>query len=77
MMAIRRLVRSGVLGASGFTAIMAGTAQGADDPYSNLPQTMNITGAMRDFRDQQTAAGHPDFNIFPAQWDPKLGIHVT
>lgn len=35
------------------------------DPYQGLPGTLRISGIVRDFRDQQTAGGHPDFNIIP------------
>ncbi|CAG0950119.1 hypothetical protein PHYC_00154 [Phycisphaerales bacterium] len=36
------------------------------DPFENLSGSLRISGVVRDFRDQQTAGGHPDFNIIPA-----------
>lgn len=53
-----------IVGASG--SAVAGTAAGGSaDPYAGLPTSVSLTGVLRDFRDRQTAGGHPDFNFTP------------
>lgn len=53
-------------GLSFSTAARADDDDCGHDSYSHLPPSMKLTGVVRDFRDQQTAAGHVDFNITPA-----------
>ncbi|MBM4108805.1 MAG: fibro-slime domain-containing protein [Phycisphaerae bacterium] len=33
--------------------------------HDGLPTSIRLTGVLRDFRDSQTAGGHPDFNFVP------------
>lgn len=37
----------------------------SSDPFDYLPTSVEVTGTVRDFRDRQTADGHPDFNMLP------------
>lgn len=41
-------------------------APASDDRYANMAPVLRLTGVVRDFRDRQTAGGHPDFNMTPA-----------
>lgn len=38
---------------------------GGDDPYGSLPDSIVLTGVVRDFRERQVAGGHPDFEYIP------------
>lgn len=51
--------------AAGLAGLFAMPALGADDPFDHLPPTLKLTGVIRDFRDSQVQAGHPDFNMVP------------
>jgi len=46
---------------------MPGSASGTDDPYSNYPATMDISGVCRDFRARNVNVGHPDMEMSPPQ----------
>jgi fibro-slime domain-containing protein len=62
-----------ILGAAALVGLcgLLGDARAAEqsDPYSWMPTSIRLTGVVRDFRDRQTAGGHPDF-----QYDPPGGL---
>lgn len=37
----------------------------ADDPHANLPNTLVLTGTVRDFKERTVSGGHPDFERQP------------
>lgn len=52
---------------AGLALAAAGPAAGAgasEDEFSNLPQTITLTGTVRDFRRFDVASGHPDFEKY-------------
>jgi fibro-slime domain-containing protein len=42
-----------------------GAAQNLLTTSDDIPETISLTGVVRDFRERQTAGGHPDFNFVP------------
>ncbi len=46
----------------------SGSAQigGDGDPFANLPETVELTGIVRDFAERSVAGGHPDFERQPS-----------
>jgi len=42
------------------------TAQGGDDPFASMPETLVLSGVVRDFKERSVAGGHTDFEAVPA-----------
>jgi len=62
-----------VAGVAGVLALIAGiavpgstvTADGASDPYANLPASLSLNGVIRDFKGRDQSGGHTDFEMAP------------
>lgn len=50
---------------AGAGLMLANSLMADTDPYDYLPDSVEVTGVVRDFRDRQVADGHPDFNMVP------------
>lgn len=46
-------------------ASFPGASVAGDDPYAQLPQAIELTGVVRDFKERGTPGGHPDFELNP------------
>ena len=64
-----------VLTLCGVTGLTAATtpAVAANDPFVDLPDTITLTGIVRDFREAPVADGHPDFEFTP---DDGFGLYT-
>ncbi len=51
--------------AQGPTGSSSGATRGGD-PYADLPETITLTGIVRDFRERNAEGGHPDFERQPS-----------
>lgn len=63
-----RVLRTAVPATAAALASLCGLPANAgetSDPYSWMPSSISLTGVVRDFRDSQTAGGHPDFQFIP------------
>lgn len=48
------------------SSLGGGASAEGGDPYANLPQSLTLTGIVRDFRWKSESNGHPDFEVQPA-----------
>ncbi len=58
----------GLLAAAGLAAWAAPSGRvaiAADDPYSMLPSSVQLTGVVRDFKERTVSGGHTDFELVP------------
>ncbi|MEM8835888.1 MAG: fibro-slime domain-containing protein [Planctomycetota bacterium] len=60
------LTAAGLISAAGVLAVMSGPAATANsDPYAALPETIVLSGTVRDFQERSASGGHPDFERRP------------
>jgi fibro-slime domain-containing protein len=67
----KRLTRAAALvllaGGAGMISVGSANATSTSTPdYSNLPETITLTGTVRDFHEQSAEGGHPDFQRRPS-----------
>ncbi len=63
-----------------FSQAVDGMAQGlrtATDWKRAIPETNRFKSLSAGPKQRLVLSGRPETILFPAQWDPKLGIHVT
>ncbi len=60
---IRHITVGGLLAAA---AITASTAGASSDPYAHLPESLTLSGVVRDFEERSMPSGHVDFERRPA-----------
>lgn len=60
------LATAGVLIGAGTTGSSSSTTVSSDDPYANLPSSIQLTGVVRDFREASVTNGHKDFELTPS-----------
>lgn len=54
-------------GGVGFISVGSASATSQTDPnFSDLPETITLTGTVRDFRERSVEGGHPDFQRRPS-----------
>ncbi len=61
------MTAAGLATAAGLVLWASSGADAAEPSgFSNLPDTVTLTGIVRDFRERQVPGGHPDFELRPA-----------
>ena len=67
-MKFQGLSLSRVVAAAGLAVVaLPGYAQDGVDPHSSLPETIELIGVVRDFKERSVSGGHPDFERQPTR----------